>query len=138
MQPTILVSWARRSALAIAGGLSLWMVGGCTRGPQGIEALTTAPNPIVRSLANAARSGDKQSQLTLGILLEEGVVAPRDWPTALYLYRQAGQSRGGTLWIYTPNVGSKGGQVMPYDSGPAEPGLPEARERYRALRKRMR
>ncbi len=134
----MLPSWFRHGPWVVAAGFALSILGGCTRGAQGVEALITTPNPVLRELARAARTGDKQAQLQLGILLEESSGPRQDWPTALYLYREASRSRGGTLWIYTPNVGSKGGQVMPYDTGPAEPGLPEAQRRYRALRKRMR
>ena len=53
---------------------------------------------------------------------------------AAQLYRAAGSPSGGTLYVYSPPVGSeKAGRVIPVNAGPRQPGLPEAQSRLALL-----
>ena len=106
---------------------------------QGISFAPGAANAEVQTLAQRAAAGDKWAQLELGIRFEEGRGVPVDWSRAARLYRQAAASTGGTIMVYVPPVRPGGaGRVMPISSGPRTAGLPQARARLEALRKRRR
>lgn len=114
-------------AFAISSGCTASRYAGIDMRPHGA--------PVdVQALARAARSGDKQAQLDLGILLEEGRGLPVDRRRALALYEAAAKKSGGFIMLYVPNAGGQGhGAVQPYDLGPPQPGLAEAEERRRKL-----
>jgi hypothetical protein len=125
----------KHPALAAA----ILLLAGC--GPatsyQGISLRGGGAAPEVQALATRAASGDKYAQLELGIRFEEGRGVPLDWERAERLYRTAAAQRGGTMMVYVPPTRRGGaGHVMPISSGPVVPGLPEARARLEALRKR--
>jgi hypothetical protein len=86
--------------------------------------------PEVQTLAERARSGDKQSQLDLGIRYETGSGVPQDMKQARRLYRMAAATTGGTIYVYQPPVkkGGRGG-VVPVNLGPVVQGLEAAKVR---------
>ena len=101
---------------------------------MGIPLTEGAGDPTLRSLAESAAAGDKQAQLALGIIYEEGLGVPVSIATAKKLYRLASSDSGGTLWVYTPAVGKDvPGKVIPIDRGPIIQGLSEARSRLNRL-----
>jgi hypothetical protein len=126
-----------RTALwPIAAALLLTACGPATS-YQGISLAAGGADPAIQSLASRAASGDKWAQLELGIRFEEGSGVPMDWRRAERLYAGAARATGGTIMVYVPPVRRGGsGSVMPVSTGPRMPGLPEARERLQALRKR--
>ena len=88
----------------------------------------------IRNLARHAQAGDKQAQLELGILFEEGRGIARDLQKAKTLYLMAATPNSGQIWIYSPSGGGAGrGRVMQIDGGKQQPGLPEAKVRLEAL-----
>lgn len=98
--------------------------------------LTGGSDPTLRSLAQRAMAGDKQAQLDLGIVYEEGLGTPVNIAKAKKLYRLASTDSGGTLWVYSPPVGNgTNGRVIPVDNGPKIDGLDEARLRLARLEK---
>jgi hypothetical protein len=104
---------------------------------QGVSLAAGGADPEIQSLASRAATGDKWAQLELGIRFEEGRGVPMDWRRAARLYRAASRTTGGTIMVYMPPVRRGGtGSVMPVSTGPRMPGLPEARARLDALRKR--
>jgi len=125
-----------KARLALAAALLL--LAGCTRdGFQGISFAPGAARADVQALARRAAAGDKIAQLELGIRFEEGRGVPMDWRRAERLYRMAAATTGGTRMVYIPPVRRGGtGTVVPMSSGPLVPGLPDARARLEALRKR--
>jgi hypothetical protein len=103
---------------------------------QGIS-FAGSPDQELSGLAMRASSGDRHALLELGIRFEEGRGVPVDLRRAARLYRQAAATTGGTTMIYVPATRRGGsGYVMPVNLGPVVHGLPEARDRLRALRKR--
>ena len=76
-----------------------------------------------------ADAGDKTAQLQLGKRYEEGIGVTRDPSRAASLYRAAATANPGTIYVYTPPVGYAPGTVIPVNTGPAQPGLPEAQYR---------
>lgn len=125
--------------LLAAAAAALLLLAGCAPATsyQGISLRAGEGDPAVRLLALRAASGDKWAQLELGIRFEEGRGVPLDWRRAARLYRMAAAQSGGTTMIYVPPVRRGGtGTVMPMSMGPVVPGLPEARARLEALRKR--
>jgi hypothetical protein len=128
-----------KAALALAAFVLL--VSGCgpRSGYQGISFAAGAASAELQSLAQHAAAGDKWAQLELGIRFEEGRGVPISWSRAERLYRSAASRSGGTMMVYVPPVGRSGsGRVMPVGTGPEAAGLPQARERLEALRKRRR
>lgn len=95
--------------------------------------LTGGGDPTLRSLAQRASAGDKQAQLDLGIVYEEGLGVPVNIAKAKKLYRLASTDSGGTLWVYSPPVGKNNGRVMPLNINPKQQGLAEARIRLERL-----
>jgi len=88
----------------------------------------------VRALAERARSGDKQAQLELGGVFEEGRGTPRDITKAKALYRAAASPSGGPVWVYLPPPGpGLSGRVMQVGNQPVRAGLVEARRRLEVL-----
>lgn len=85
-------------------------------------------DPAIRSLLERAQIGDKQAQLELGMAFARGDGVPQDCEKAQKLVRQAAAKSGGTIWVYSPPVTKGGtGRVIPVNTGPERPGLPEAR-----------
>lgn len=100
----------------------------------GIDLRPGAAPAEVQELAFRGQSGDKQAQLDLGILFEEGRGVARDFKQARSLYQKAAADSGGTLWIYTPPVGNgTSGQVISVNRGHKQKGLAEARRRLKAV-----
>ena len=127
----------RRAAAALS--LALLLISGCSSRTsfQGIEFAAGAADPELSALAVRASSGDRHALLELGIRFEEGRGVPMDWRRAARLYRMAAATSGGTTMIYVPPTRRGGsGYVMPVNLGPEIRGLPEARTRLQALRKR--
>lgn len=123
--------------IAAAGAFLLLAACAPATGYQGISFAAGAADPTVQSLARRAAAGDKWAQLELGIRFEEGRGVPMDWRRAQRLYAAASRATGGTIMVYVPPVRPGGrGSVMPMSTGPRIGGLPEARERLEALRKR--
>jgi hypothetical protein len=90
-------------------------------------------------LARRASTGDRWALLELGIRYEEGKGVPVDLRRAANLYRRAAANSGGTTYVYVPPTRRGGsGYVTPINLGPVQRGLPEARDRLRALRERRR
>jgi hypothetical protein len=103
---------------------------------QGIPFAGSA-DPALSALASRAAGGDRRALLELGIRFEEGRGVPMDWDRAAELYRRAAATTGGTTMVYVPPVRrGASGTVMPINTGPVVHGLPEARARLDALRKR--
>lgn len=128
-----------KHAAAALAAVMIFILSGC--GPstsyQGISLQGGGAAPEVQGLAARAASGDKQAQLELGMRFEAGHGVPLDWDRAERLYRMAAAQSGGTTMVYVPATRRGGtGYVMPVSSGPVVPGLPEARVRLEALRKR--
>jgi hypothetical protein len=95
--------------------------------------LTGGGDPTLRSLAQRASDGDKQAQLDLGIMYEEGIGIPVDIARAEKLYRLASADGDETLWIYSPSPGGGApGRVLPIERSGSN-GLPEARARLNAI-----
>jgi hypothetical protein len=129
----------RRLARAAFAAAALSCAAGCAPATsfQGISLTSKSVSPELRNLAERAAGGDKRAQLELGIRFEEGRGVAPDWRRAERLYAMAAASSGGTMMIYVPPVRPGGsGSVMPVNTGPAVPGLAEARERLHALRRR--
>lgn len=102
---------------------------------MGIPLAAGLAVPELQNLASRAQAGDKQAQFELGIRYEEGSGLPIDRGRARKLYQLAADDSGGTLWVYSPPAGSgASGRVIPVDSGPKRPGLPEARLRLERLK----
>jgi len=119
-------------ALALAGC-------GAPSSFQGISLAAGTASTEVQALARRAVAGDKWAQLQLGIRFEEGNGVAVNWDRAARLYRMAAATTGGTIMVYVPPVTpGRSGRVMPLSSGPRMTGLPQARERLEALRKRRR
>lgn len=101
---------------------------------MGISLVEGVGDPALRLIAQRASVGDKQAQLDLGIRYEEGRGVAANVATAKKLYRLAAADSGGTLWVYTPSVGSgTRGRVLPIDRGTKIDGLKEAKVRLEAL-----
>lgn len=128
----------KHAAIALAAAMTLFLSGcGPATSYQGISLQRGAAAPEVQALAVRAAGGDKQAQLDLGMRFEAGHGVPLDWERAERLYRTAAAQSGGTTMVYVPATRRGGtGTVMPVSSGPVVPGLPEARVRLEALRKR--
>ena len=124
----------------VIAALALTLLAGCTRsGFAGISFAPGAAEPELQQLAQRAAAGSKPALLELGIRYEEGRGVPVDLPRAARLYGQAAATTGGTMFVYSPPVGqAKYGSVIPITTGPVVPGLPDARERLRALQARRR
>ena len=104
-------------------------VGARSRGPSSFEAMDLS------SLAGLASTGSKHAQLELGIRFEEGIGMIPDLKKAHKLYGLAASNSGGTIWVYSPPVGNgTTGRVIPINTGPVRPGLPEAKRRLEELR----
>ncbi len=117
------------AALLLLGALALQAcvarLPGC-----GAEAAMDA----LSSLRCGAARGDKQAQLELGILYEEGRGVERSPRKAARLYQAAGSASGGTVYVYSPPVGGeKSGRVIPINAGPRQAGLAEAQYRLALL-----
>jgi hypothetical protein len=128
----------RRAAAAVLS-LGFLVLAGCAAPTsfQGIPFAAGAADPELAGLAMRASSGDRHALLELGIRFEEGRGVPVDLRRAARLYRRAAATTGGSTMIYVPPTRRGGsGYVMPVNLGPVVPGLPEARERLQALRKR--
>jgi hypothetical protein len=112
------------------------LLAGCAANSYaGIPFAVGAADPELQGLAMRAQAGDKQAQLELGIRFQEGRAVPVDLRRAERLYALAASDSGGTMYIYSPPVGSNGrGQVIPVNSGPRQRGLSEARRRWTRLR----
>ncbi len=126
------------AALALVASLSL---AACAASPSyaGIPLGPDAAEASLQELARLARRGDKQAQLELGILYEEGLRLPRDLDRARTLYRAAASNGGGADYVYAPPVGGKGpGQLIRVPGRIARPGLQEARLRLEALKAQRR
>jgi hypothetical protein len=71
---------------------------------------------------------DKTAQFALGQRYESGDGVPVDLKMARRLYQAAATPSGGTTYVYSPPVGAEStGRTLALNAGPAEPGLPEAR-----------
>lgn len=124
----------------VIAALAASLLAGCARASfAGIPFAPGAAAGELQRLARSAEAGDKAALLELGVRYEEGRGVPVDLPRAARLYGLAAASSGGTMFVYMPPVGgARYGSVVPISSGPVVPGLPEARERLRALRERQR
>jgi TPR repeat protein len=127
----------RALAVFLASSLSL----AACASPAAYAAIPLTPgaaDPELQSLAHRARRGDKPAQLELGLRYEEGLGLPVDLGRAARLYARAAADSGGVRWIYSPPVGSqKQGQAIAVNGGPPIAGLEAAKQRLRALRKRL-
>jgi hypothetical protein len=89
----------------------------------------------LQSLAVRARSGDKQAQLQLGVMFEEGHGVSQSAIWATELYRMAASDSGGTRWIYVPSPGGNApARTIPFDGGLAQKGLNDAKMRLLSIR----
>ena len=105
----------------------------------GISLKPGAADPEIQALALRAQAGDKQAQLELGMLYEEGLRLPRDLDRARTLYKAAASDTGGTNYVYAPPVSGDGpGQLIHIPAVAGRRGLDEARLRLEALRARLR
>jgi TPR repeat protein len=95
----------------------------------------TAASPA--ALECAAAAGDKLAQLALGIRFETGDGVPRDLRRAEKLYARAARTDARPSYVYSPAVGKERyGRLIPIGPAAARPGLPEARRRFEALRRK--
>ena len=126
--------------LVTALALALALAGcGAPSSFHGISFAAGAASMEVQTIAQRAAAGDKWAQFELGTRFEEGRGVPVNWDRAARLYRMASETTGGTIMVYVPPVTpGRSGRVMPLSSGPRMTGLPQARERLEALRKRRR
>jgi len=99
----------------------------------GISLVPGDADPEIQSLARSAQAGSKHAELELGIRYEEGDGLPVDLDRARALYKSAAPDTGGTIWVYSPPVGSSPGQVIPVDTGPKQLGLVEAKKRLEEI-----
>lgn len=129
-----------RAAAAALGLLCATpLLGGCAiKSHAGISFAVGAADPELQSLAMHAQAGDKQAQLELGIIYEEGRGVGRNINRAKALYRQAAKTSGGVTYVYSPPVGQARGQVIPVQTGVRAPGLAEAGARLARLEGRNR
>lgn len=103
---------------------------------MGISLKPGAAAIELQDLARRAQAGDKLAQLELGIQYEEGRGVPVDIGRAKRLYNFAASDSGGTVWIYSPPVGSgTRGRVIRVGTGPRQAGLAEARARLMRMRR---
>ncbi len=125
------------SGLALCAALALL---GCAAsgGVNGYALRGAEVSTGLQTLAARSRQGDKAAQLALGIAYEVGTAVPADAKRALTLYRLAGATSGGTIYVYVP-AAKKGGRgyTTPVNLGPIVPGLPEAKARAAALKARL-
>jgi len=107
------------------------LVTGCASSQyMGLSLIPGEAPTDLQNLAARAHAGDKQAQLDLGILFEEGRGVPRDRRKAIRLYEQAAADSGGTTWVYSPPVGKEAsGRAVPIRGQPKSAGLVEARHR---------
>lgn len=92
-----------------------------------------APGEI-QHLAERAMAGDKNAQLELGILYQEGRGVPINLRTAKRLYVLAARDSGGTAWIYAPSVQTgQPGRVLQISRGAKKNGLDQAKRRLATL-----
>jgi hypothetical protein len=125
----------RASSVRIATIMAALTVSACAV-PSHYAGIDLTPQsstaPEVQALAQRARSGDKQSQLDLGIRYEEGRGVPTDPKRARKLYQAAATTTGGTIFVYVPATRKGGrGYTMPVNM---VPGLAAARVRLATLR----
>lgn len=122
----------RRAALRVglAVALALSSTACANHSYMGISLAPSVVTPEVQGLARRAQAGDKQAQLDLGIMFEEGNGVSVDIRRAIKLYRMAASDSGGTVWIYSPATarGTKG-RVLPVGTGMRRQGLEMARKR---------
>ena len=75
-----------------------------------------------------AASGNQFSQYLTGFAYEYGVGTVPDRTKAIKAYKQAAARRSNQIYVYSPAVGKEtSGRVIPVSTGPATPGLPEAK-----------
>ena len=90
--------WLLAGLLALAG-----CAGG---GLSGIPQEPGAAHPALQALAQRADGGDKQAQLALGILYEQGRFLGQDLDRAENLYERAAKPSGGTIYVNKPEGGA--------------------------------
>lgn len=116
----------RLSTLVI--GVAILSTLGCTRSSyMGISFNSGEVAPEVQSLAQRAKSGDKQAQFELGVRFEEGNGVPTDKQRAIKLNRMAASDGGGTQMMFVPHNGYV--QATPVSSGQLTTGLAAAKEK---------
>jgi hypothetical protein len=128
----------RRRARRTIGALSLaaaWAaIAGCAQASYaGIPLAAGAADPELQQLARQAASGDRSSQLELGIRYEEGRGLPADPRRAEQLYRNAAGGEDNGRLAYVPGVGGRPGSWTLLNGGGGGDGLPEASLRLLAL-----
>ena len=111
---------------------------GCALSEYACISLKSGAAPAdVQALALLARAGNKDAQLSLGILLEAGHRIPVDLTAARQMYAAAAADTGGRLSIWSPPVGRSPGHIIVVDSGQRTSGLAQAEMHLRALDARM-
>jgi hypothetical protein len=116
--------------------LAFGTLAGCAHRSNCTAIVNYAAAPPV-ALECAAASGDKSAQLALGIRYEMGDGVPRDLERAEQLYARAARTDTRPSYVYSPAVGKERfGRVIPVSPAGARPGLPEARRRFEALRRK--
>jgi hypothetical protein len=88
--------------------------------PLLLDALQ-GPDTKIASCLLASTS--KEQALELALRMRVGIGAPKRPGVALKVYEQLARTTGGTIYVYSPPVGSEGaGRVIPVNTGPAIPG----------------
>ena len=92
-------------ALSIAGII----LTSCTpKRYMGISLEEGAAPAAIQALGQRARGGNKEAQLELGVLFEDGIGLEQNLTRAKYLYRRASKDTKHSVWVYMPAAGYKG------------------------------
>jgi TPR repeat protein len=100
---------------------------------MGIDITQGAASTELRALASRAQFGEKQAQLELGIVFENGHGVPVDRQRARKLYSLAAAETGGSAWVWSPSVGPGAGKLIRIDLGRRQHGLAQAATRLKQL-----
>ena len=111
----------------------------CTAGSDLYEGIAIAADDAgdeLGALARRAAGGDKRAQLALGIRFETGDGVPVDWKRAERLYQMAAVTSGDGRAVYYSGIRPKSeGKILRRFEAPRY-GLPAAKARLDALRRR--
>ena len=97
---------------------------------------TVIGNLALANLTCWSRRGEQAAQYRLGQAYENGELGlTPDIRKAKRLYQSAASRRSGTIYVYSPPVGSEtSGRVLPVRNGSDQPGVPQAREALQRLK----
>ncbi len=132
-----LLQTAKCARVALGCGLLLGAAGCASNSYMGISLEPGQGDLALQELARAARAGDKQAQLDLGIRFETGDRVVQNYSRAISLYGRSARSSNGVLWVYLPPVGNGTvGRVLPIAQSAPQVGNLIAQDRLTNLRSR--